>query len=132
MGLLGVLESVLAGLHLMAVGVASVGPLVCLWLEWREHRFADAAAGEAGRRLARLTLDMIWIGSLLGLAALGLLWLNGAGEYFQAFSIIPPRRLMFGLGELAFYAACMFAYLRWWKELPRWAHRSLAVLAATV
>jgi hypothetical protein len=129
--LLSLLESLVASLHLLAVSIAAVGPLACLWLEWREHRHGDAEAGQAGRRLARLTLRMLVLGLLLGLAAMGLLWLLRAEGYLRAFWMVPPRRLWFGVAELGFYLVCMWIYVDYWDRLPRLAHRGLAVLAAT-
>jgi hypothetical protein len=129
--LLALLESIIAALHLLTVSLAAIGPLACLWLEWREHARGDVVAGLAGRKLARLTLGMLGIGMVLGFCALGLLWLNGAEGYLRALAAIPIRRLWFGAAELAFYFLCMWAYVIWWGRMPRLAHQGLAVLAAT-
>src|SRR5207247_3730763 len=93
----GVTEGRLAAVHLMAVGVAGAGPLVCLGLEWREHRRGDAVAGRAARRLARLSINGLWLGMLLGAACLALLWLRPQVRFWQAFSLIPARRLWFSV-----------------------------------
>src|SRR5437870_10346774 len=94
--LLGLIESVLSAVHLMAVGAAGVGPLVCLWLERRE-RLGDPLAAEARERLARISILALWLGMALGAACLALLWLDSSTHFWQAFSLIPARRLWFGV-----------------------------------
>src|SRR5207302_1713190 len=122
--------SVLSAAHLMAVGVAGVGPLVCLWMERRERR-GDPLASEVRQRLARLSIVALWVGMALGAACLALLWLDPATQFWRAFSVIPARRLWFGLAELAFYLVCMEVYVRRWAGLPRWGHQAMALLAGS-
>ncbi len=129
--MLAFLESILAAIHLLVVGVAAVGPLVCLWLEWRARHRADEAAGEAARRLARLSIQALWLGMLLGAACLALLALEPGGRFWQALSLIPPRRLWFNTAELALYLVCMEVYVRGWKRMPGLAHAGLAFFAGT-
>jgi len=129
--LLTILESLLSAIHLMAAGLACGGPLVCVWLEWREHRRGDRLAGEAARRLARWAIHGLWIAMLLGAACLGLLWLGRETRFWQAMALVPARRLWFSAAELAFYLMCMEVYVRGWTRMPRWIHRGIAILAAT-
>ncbi len=118
-------------LHLLAVSVASFGPVLCLWLEWRWRRRDDESAGRLGRRLARLTL---WSGAaavVLGATALALLWFDNQRPYFQGFAVIPSRRLWFGLAELLVYFVALAAYLHWWGRMRTWPHAAIGVFAAT-
>src|SRR5262245_47054505 len=115
----------------MVVGVAGVGPLACVWLEWRERRRGDAAAGLVARRLARLSIQALWLGMLLGAACLGLLWLHPSSPFWRAFSLIPARRLWFSAAGLVLYLVCMEVYSRGWRRLPGLAHGGLAFLAGT-
>ena len=120
-------------LHLLAVDVATIAPLLCIWLEWRESARGDLVAGRLGRTLADWSLILLAVGIALGLIGAGLLWAGGRGEFFDALRQIPARRLWFGVAELAFYVVCMLAYRALWDRWRghRFWHRVLAVLAAT-
>lgn len=119
--------------HLLAVNVATGGPLVCLGLEWRAARRRDVAAGNLARLLARHSMLALALGIALGVLMLGMIWHSPRERYFEALRAIPVSRLWFGLGELAFYFACMAGYLvlagrrNGWRFM-RWL---LAVFAAT-
>jgi hypothetical protein len=115
----------------MVVGVAGVGPLVCLWLEWRARRRGDWVVGQAARRLARLSIQALWLGMLLGAACLALLALEPGGRFWQALTLIPARRLWFNGAELALYLACMEVYVRRWQRMPALARVGLAFFAGT-
>ena len=62
--------------HLVAVAWAVAGPFVGLWLAWRQRHRGDAVAGTVGRRVLGLSLVALAGAILLGLAALGLMWLE--------------------------------------------------------
>jgi len=121
--------------HLLAVNVASGGPLVCMWLERRETRRDDQLAGQTGRYLARQSMVMLTVGIVLGLLMTWLIWIGGDHRFFETFlgNEWLIRKLWWGVAELVFFYACMAAYLRWWQGLARWRsmHRLLAILAAT-
>jgi hypothetical protein len=123
----------LLALHLLLVDVAMAGPLACVWLEWQGARGADLAAENLARGLARLAIGALVGGSLLGAILLATRWAIGDHGYFRAVAMIPPSRLWFGLAELLFYLACMFAYVRLWHRLRAWriVHRLLAVAASS-
>lgn len=119
--------------HLLAMNVATAGPLVCLWLKRREVRLADAEAGRLGVFLAWWSIHALLIGMALGAVATGLLWLSGEERFFQALAIVPRRRLWFGAVELIFFLALMSWYAWAWRSVRRstlW-HPTLAILAAT-
>lgn len=118
----GLLVPVVA-VHLLAVNVAAAGPFVGLWLQWRERRGDEHSLvyGEAGRMLSRFAMRSLAVALVLGMAALGILWLTDRGPFFDAFSAVPVRRYVFGGLELAFYFACVGWHLACWRqEAPRW------------
>ena len=59
------LETVLLAAHLLCVNVASGGPLVAAWLDWRSTR-GDTAAAKGAVYLARASLLGLVLGGLLG------------------------------------------------------------------
>ncbi len=135
MFLLYLLLVTVVALHLAAAGVASVSPLVCVWLEWRGARSLghagrlDEATTWAARRMALDSLWLLGIAAILGSVALGLLYVMGWEAYFRAAAAVPVSRLAWGLAELLFSAACMAAFL--WMRLPRWARGGLAIVGST-
>lgn len=102
-------------LHLLAADLAAVGPLVCLWLEWRAAR-GDRTAHEAERGLLRDSIAALCIAMLLGAAALGLLWMLDRESWFAAARQLPAQRYWFGLIELVFSLVCMAAALLLWRR----------------
>lgn len=122
--------------HLLAVNVATSGPLLAQWLRWRELRRGDKPAGLAGKYLAAQSLVAVVWGVLLGLIGLALLWWIYPRSWFDVFLRVPPRRLWFGAAEILFYMACVYAYMYgWtrWKDRPvlRWVHAAIPFVAAT-
>jgi hypothetical protein len=124
---------VLLAAHLLLVDVAMTGPLVCVWLERRETRYADRAAGRVGRALARMAMWSLAGGMALGGLLLAIRWSISDRGYFEAVATIPEGRLWFGLAELIFYFVCMGAYTLLWNRLRNWrlVHRGLAIAAAS-
>ncbi|HUY35685.1 MAG TPA: hypothetical protein VMV69_23275 [Pirellulales bacterium] len=123
--------------HLLAVAWAIAGPFVGLWLAWRLRR-GDAVAGVAGRYVLGLSLVALAAAIVLGLAALGLLWLEFRHPYFDAAEQVPPRRYWFGLLELVFSFVCLAAAWNGWPQADAaegagrfWARWGLTLLAAT-
>lgn len=130
--MLDILLALLLAAHLLLVDVVMAGPLVCIWLEWRETRHADPVAGSVGRALAGFVLWALAGGIAIGAILLAIRW-SIDRPYFSALAAIPQSRLWFGLGELLFYFACMAAYRRLWTRLRnrRMVHRLLAIAAAS-
>lgn len=124
------LSLLVAPLHLAAMGLAGLGPLAAMGLEWYGTRRGQPPAVALARQLARWSLAAAAAGIVLGVLALAALWWARQQAYFEAWRVIPPRRVWFGAVELVFYLACMGVYVRSWDRLPRAVHRWLAVLAA--
>jgi len=127
------LEALLMTAHLLCVNVASGGPLVSVWLDWRGVR-GDEAAAKAAAYLARASV----LGLLVG-AALGILvgWLKWNAEY-RALWLGPLNYKLHWAGLEAIFSLVL--YIGWWLWLPgrlggsfrAMATRGLvAVLAAT-
>lgn len=129
---MALMSVLLLAVHLLAVNVASAGPLACVWLRGRGRR-GDMAADAAGRRLANISLWSLMAGVALGFILLGLAWRAEDQGYWQAVERFPTSAFCFALGELAFTAVCLAVYVStWdrWRGRP-WLHGFVAVLAAT-
>lgn len=119
-------------LHLLAVNVATAGPFVCLWLEWRETRHGDELAGRVARDLVRWILRLLALGMVLGFVTLWLLWLKRP-QYLDVLCSLPglgvylgiSERVWSAMAEVAIFALTMWAYLACWKrfDFRRWSHR---------
>ena len=126
------LRVILLMLHLVSMNVASVGPLLCLWLRWCGRQGHDSAE-EAGKRLERWSLVALIAGVVVGFIQFGLIWLSRDEAYLEALARFPQTALASVVGEAAFSAACLAIYAKtWqlWRGRP-WLHGIWALLAAT-
>lgn len=98
-------------LHLLAADVAAVGPLVCLWMQWRGARGCRLAAA-TGRKLLLTSIAALLVAMALGAGALGLLWLLDRQSWFTAAGLLPAQRYWFGLLELLFSLVCLVIVVR--------------------
>jgi hypothetical protein len=134
-GKLGVslfLLSPLLTLHLAAVSIASVGPLLCIWLDWRAARWGDAVAADLGRLLARRSLQFLFLGAALGLVHLAVAVLGADPACIRALAAIETSRWWFAGLELLFSVGCLTVYVVTWDRWRRrWLHRLVALVAAT-
>lgn len=105
---------VVMALHLICVNVSSAGPLVCLWLEWREGR-GDELAGRVGRYLANVSLWLLIVGSVLGLVVGYILW---SPQFRTALERLSSR-IVFGVWEMVFSLVCLALYALWWRAAPK-------------
>jgi hypothetical protein len=118
--------------HLAAVNIASAGPLVCAFIDWRARGDVDSPSVDASRRLARLGLFTLALGILLGFALLGILWAMDEERYLATLGRVPSDRWWFAAAEIGFYYLCMTPY----ALMSKGANRSrvwllLPLLAAT-
>src|SRR5262245_3140106 len=96
--LLEIVITLLLAAHLLCVTVASAGPLVCIWLDWREGR-GDALAGRAASYLGLASFVTLLLGGLLGLAIGTLSW----NERYAALWTGPMSyKAAWGIGEYFF------------------------------
>ena len=117
--------------HLLALNLASVGPLLCIWL--RRRGASDATDGairdRVGQRLAWMSLGGLVAGSLAGVVPM----LQSGSEFYASLSRFPARTYWSAGGELLFALVCLWAYAAMWRRLadrPVW-HGTLAVLGTT-
>lgn len=122
----------LLAFHLMCMNVAAAGPLVCMWLEWREGR-GDALAGRVGRYLALCGIVLLLVGMLLGTAMGVLLW----SDSYRTAIVQVRSRVEYGVAELLFSLVLMVGHLVWWRFRPdcgrpeRWLRLILPLAAGT-
>jgi len=109
-----VLQFLLTGLisaHLVCVNVASGGPIVAAWLDWRGAR-GDEAAAKGAVYLARASLLALFVGATLGLVV-G--WLKWDADY-RALWIGPlSYKLHWAVVEAVF---SLVLIVGWWLWLP--------------
>ncbi len=123
--------SLILGCHLLAVNLATAGPLLAIGLEWKEGR-SDALAGRVGRGLMQASLWSLLLGVVLGLLVGWYLWSSGLSEAVQRL----PSKVHFGVWEIVFSLILMAAHAGWWAARPQ-AHplvrvvRSLMALLAS-
>jgi hypothetical protein len=131
--LLQLLLTVGLTMHLVAMGVASAAPLVCIALKWKQMYRDDHLAGLVGRQLAIRSMTWLLGGIVMGVILAGLLWHFQERSFFAALAAIPRRRIWFGVAELLFFLGCMGWYAWMWDRQPQrgWLHAGLALLAAT-
>jgi hypothetical protein len=120
--------------HLLCVNVASGGPIVAAWLDWRGARGGDEAAAKAAVALARWSVSGFLVGAGLGLIV-G--WSKWNAEYRALWLGPLSYKLHWAAIEAIFSLVLM---LGWWLWLPGKAGGSrramvarglIAVLAAT-
>lgn len=129
-------SQLLLAFHLLAMMVASAGPVVALWLEWRGRGETHDMTGEVARRVAWHALVLLSIGMLLGFIV-GLIFFALSQRDYQVILTLLRRRILWGSAELVFSFVLMLAYATGWRwcrsrsGLVRAGHRALAVLAST-
>jgi hypothetical protein len=124
-------------LHLAAVHAAAMLPLVCCGFAHVAARRNDDIASRIGKRLAWSSLGLLALGTAIGAAMLALLWLAQQHDIFTAAQRLPPYKLAYAAGEIAFFVGCMALYVAFWNRAvalggwPSLGHHLLAVMAAT-
>lgn len=119
--------------HLLCVNVATGGPLIGLWLEWRGSR-GDQDADRAGRYLAGASALALLAGAILGGALLALVWND---SLHAAMLGRLRRKVLFGGWELLFSLVLSMATWIWWARsrrpagARRLARASLSLLSGT-
>ena len=93
----------LLSVHLLAMNLASAGPLFAIWL-WGMDKNRDSQRQQTGLRLIWLSIGALLLGAVLGYVQWLLLRQSG---WAAAIAKLPTRALWFGLLELLFSLLCM-------------------------
>ena len=101
--------TLLLAVHLLCVNAASAGPLVCMWLEWREG-WGDALAGQTATYLGRTAWWALLAGGLLGIAVGLLSW---TAEYAGLWTGPMQYKAGWAVAEYLFSVALAGGYLLW-------------------
>ncbi len=102
-------------IHLLAVNLASAGPLVCIWLHFRSRD--DTLRDQLGKSLAWSSLAALVVGIVSG----GILVLVAPSEgIYEAIGRLPARAYWMAGTELVFSLVFLLIYAVCWKPLCRW------------
>jgi hypothetical protein len=115
--------SLLLAAHLLCVNVASGGPLLAAWLDWRSMQ-GDEAAARAAVFLARASLVAFLAGAALGLL-MG--WLKWDADY-RALWLGPMSYKLHWAGIEAIFS--LVVMVGWWICLPGKTGGSFAAMVA--
>ncbi len=114
--------------HLLALNLASAGPIVCLWLRRRRHPDHELR-DRVGQRLAWWSVWALVLGMLLG----GVLMLPDNPQQRAALARFPAKAYWNAAAELVFSLVCMVGYAAVWhraRQRPL-LHGLMAILTAT-
>ena len=98
-------------MHLLAINVATAGPMVALWFQRRGRKCEDGPASWVADQLARFSMLALVVGIGLGLSAGVVMYFADGDRMRAAIHALPYGRLWWGVWELAFYFLCMALYL---------------------
>ncbi len=115
--------------HLLAVNLASAGPLFCIWLG-RRGEGSDPIWSHVGQTLAWFSFWAMLLGILTGG---GQMVVAPSAGLLAALARLPSRALWFAGSELLFSLICLLIYAGCWSALRkhRWWHASLALLSSS-
>ena len=122
--MLEVLTIFLLTVHLLAMNLASAGPLLGVLLRWRHE--------EAGNRLGRRQVGWSTGAFIVGMLTGGLLILTIPGDsLWAALQRFPSRTYWFAGIELLFSLVCMSLIVGGWRWFNNWVILALALISAT-
>lgn len=131
------LRIITLSLHLILMNLASVGPILAIWLDVRATRQKSEEIASVGRTIGWWSVVALVLGIGLGLVQGVLVWTQGDQAYFEAIDSVWDSKIIYGFWEIAFSLTCTIGYLAWWsmgKRASRWQRffsRFLAILSAT-
>ena len=129
--LLNALAIALFAFHLMAMNIASAGPLASVWFDWR--KVDRAASHAAARYLGGVSIVTFLVGMLLGIGLAAVAW---DAEATRSILSLLEHKIFYGVLELVFSLVLMLGYYAWLRsatlESALWARvsRTLIVLLA--
>ena len=110
---LELLTTLLLAVHLLAMNLASAGPVVCIWLRWGGNELNDSL----GRQLAWWSIVALVLGMVTG----GLLIVTTPGDgLWNALARFPANAYWFAAAELVFSLVCLVAISGGWQVLNKW------------
>jgi len=127
--LLDLMVILVLSVHLLAMNLASAGPLFGIWLG-RRGESNDPGWENLGQTLASISFWSLLLGMFTG--GVQLAFAPAAG-FWDALARLPNRALWFAGAELVFSLACLLLYAGCWTSLRkhRWWHASLALLSSS-
>ncbi len=120
---------VVAAIHLLAMNLASAGPLYCIWLRGLRSPASEPRSG-LGRAMAWLSLAAF----VLGMATGGVMLLfSSSSGFLAAVGRFPDRAVWMAGWELLFTFVCLLVYAMSWRKLGGrpLLHAILPMLATT-
>jgi hypothetical protein len=112
--------------HLLAMNVASSGPMIAVWLHW--PRTESDVRGLLGRQMMWLTITGLCVGMLTG----GLMLLAAPSEGLMlALKRFPANAYWFAGAELLFSLVCMLIALALRSRVSKWWLALLAFATST-
>ena len=108
-----VITPLIRSLHLLTASFASLAPLVAAWMHCRAASGKEGARG-VGLKLASWSLISLGLALVTGVL-LGLIGFSSDDNYGDIIKAL-RRKMEWGLAELAFSAALLYAFIRWWKN----------------
>ncbi len=124
------LATLILATHLVAMNLASAGPLCFLWIPWGSHGDGNGRGRDLLPRMIRWSVVAYLVGMVTG----GLLWVVLPGDGLsQALARFPMRAYGFAAAELTFSLACLLPLALTWNRLQDrpWLGKLLAILSAT-
>jgi hypothetical protein len=116
----------LLSIHLLAMNIASAGPMIAVWLTW--HGSADLPRSSLGRQMMWLSIAGLCIGMHTG----GLMLLSSPSEGLAlALKRFPANAYWFALAELVFSLMCMSIGVALWNRVSKWWLAILAFATST-
>lgn len=131
------LRIITLSLHLILMNLASVGPILSIWLDAKSTRESSEEIASLGRTIGWWSVAALILGVVLGLVQGVLIWSQGNEAYFHALGSVWDSKIIYGFWEIGFSLVCTIGYLVWWgfgKRTSRWQRflsRFLAILSAT-
>ena len=124
-----VLVAITLAAHLICMNVASAGPLLAVWMDWKSYRGCDDSS-RAGRVLTLWSLITLMLGILLGLTLGWMLWT----ETYAAVIRRIWYKVHFGIWEVVFSLALALLCLWLWKPtgVPSGKKRTFRSLCAAL
>lgn len=113
---LSICLTIVVGLHLTTVYVAMMGPVLCLWLQWRAIR--DDLAAQLDRFFLRLASTTLLAATILGGLAILIIARLFPHAYLAAARVLPESRYWYGAVELLFSLGCFVLALAVWRPQP--------------